>query len=167
MLFRHWMQRGVLLLGLSMAAWAWADGVQKLGFIDTARVYQESKQAQAIQKTLDKEFAPRQKKLQNLQQQGLALKDALEKGAVSDAERQAQQQQLMAMDRAYRLEAEQLAEDYNLRRNEEFASLQQNANQAIVTLARQQGYDLILQDVVYVNKQFDITDAVIKSLNAR
>ncbi len=71
------------------------------------------------------------------------------------------------MDQEYRVKSVQLAEDYNLRRNEEFASLQQNANRVIVDLARKEGYDLILQDAIFVNKQFDITDAVIKALNAK
>lgn len=58
-------------------------------------------------------------------------------------------------------------EDYNLRRNEEFASLQQNANRVIVKIAKQEGYDVILQDVIYVNTQYDVTDSVIKEMNAR
>ena len=69
----------------------------------------------------------------------------------------------------YRNSAKQqteLAEDYNLRRNEEFAALQQNANRVIVDLAKREGYDFILQDVIYVNGRYDITDSVIKALNA-
>ncbi|MEI2574217.1 OmpH family outer membrane protein, partial [Pseudomonas aeruginosa] len=58
-------------------------------------------------------------------------------------------------------------EDYNLRRNEEFASLQQNANRVIVKIAKQEGYDVILQNVIYVNTQYDVTDSVIKEMNAR
>ena len=161
------LQSTLLAAMLGLAATTWAQGLQKLGFIDTARVYQESKQAQAIQQTLDKEFAARQKQLQQLQQAGLALKEALEGGKVAEAEREAQAQKLIAMDREYRVKSAQLAEDYNLRRNEEFASLQQNANRVIVDLARKEGYDLILQDAVFVNKQFDVTDAVIKALNAK
>lgn len=61
----------------------------------------------------------------------------------------------------------QFEEDYNLRRNEEFASLQQNANRVIVKIAKQEGYDVILQNVIYVNTQYDVTDSVIKEMNAR
>ena len=52
----------------------------------------------------------------------------------------------------FRKEQAELAEDYNLRRNEEFAALQQNANHVIVDLAKREGYDFILQDVIYVNR---------------
>ncbi len=67
----------------------------------------------------------------------------------------------------FRKKQAELAEDYNLRRNEEFAALQQNANRIIVDLAKREGYDVILQDVIYVNARYDITDSVIKALNTR
>ena len=66
---------------------------------------------------------------------------------------------------AFRKKQAQFEEDYNLRRNEEFAALQQNANRVIVKIAKQEGYDFILQDVIYVNTQYDITDSVIKEMN--
>lgn len=144
-----------------------ADSIQKLGFIDTSRVYQESVQAQSIKQALDKEFAARQKKLQAMQQEGLALKKAIESGKVPDTEREVKIKQMLDMDQKYKEEANDLAEDYNLRRNEEFASLQQNANRVIIDLARKEGYDLIIQDAIFVNSKFDITDTVIKALNAQ
>ncbi|WP_066569821.1 OmpH family outer membrane protein [Snodgrassella sp. CFCC 13594] len=155
----------MVALGLLSGSLAWADGVQKLGFIDTGRVYQESKQAQSIQMNLDKEFAAQQKRLQDMQKQGLALKNALESGKIPEAQREAKVRQMLQMDQRYKQQALQLAEEYNLRRNEEFASLQQNANKVIVNLAKKDGYDLIIQDAVFVNSKYDVTDQVIKALN--
>ena len=146
---------------------SWAESIQKLGFIDTGRVYQQSVQAQSIQKVLDKEFAPMQRKLQAMQAEGLKLKEAIESGKVPAAEREAKIKQMLQMDEQYKEAAAKLAEDYNLRRNEEFASLQQNANKVIIEMARKEGYDLIIQDAIFVNSKFDITDAVIKALNAQ
>lgn len=145
----------------------WAESIQKLGFIDTSRVYQQSIQAQSIQKQLDQEFSARQKKLQIMQNEGLKLKEAIESGKVPLNEREAKIKQMLEMDQRYKEAAAKLAEDYNLRRNEEFASLQQNANKVIIELARKEGYDLIIQDAIFVNSKFDITDAVIKALNAQ
>lgn len=145
----------------------WAESIQKLGFIDTSRVYQQSIQAQSIQKQLDQEFSARQKKLQIMQNEGLKLKEAIESGKVPVYEREAKIKQMLEMDQRYKEAAAKLAEDYNLRRNEEFASLQQNANKVIIELARKEGYDLIIQDAIFVNSKFDITDAVIKALNAQ
>lgn len=51
------------------------------------------------------------------------------------------------------------------RRTEEFAAIQQRANQVIRDLARSERFDLILQDVVYVSPRFDITERVLKALD--
>ncbi|MDO4640482.1 MAG: OmpH family outer membrane protein [Neisseria sp.] len=155
----------IAVLGYCFAANALAEGVQKLGFIDTERVYRESKQAQRIQSTLQNEFASRQKKLQKMQQEGEALEKRLAEGKIPAAEREAAMKKLAEMIQEFRLEQAKLTEDYNLRRNEEFAALQQNANRVIVDLAKREGYDLILQEAVYVTGKFDITDQVIKLLN--
>ena len=142
-----------------------ADSVQKLGFIDTERVYQQSTQAQRIQTTLQNEFGARQQALQRLRDQGIALKARLDQGRLSPTERRRIEQQLIALDGDLRRQTAQLTEEYNLRRNEEFAALQQNANRVITELAQRDGYDLIIQDVIYVNSKFDITDQVIRALN--
>ncbi len=154
-------------LAALLALPAAADGVQKLGFIDTERVYQESTQAQRIQTALQNEFGSRQQALQQLRNQGIALKTRLDQGRLSAAERRRTEQQLIALDRDLRRQAAQLTEEYNLRRNEEFAALQQTANRVITDLARRDGYDLIIQDAIFVNSRFDITDEVIRALNGQ
>ena len=42
----------------------------------------------------------------------------------------------------------------------------ERANKVVKTLAEAEKYDLIVQEAVYVNPKLDITDKVIKSLNA-
>ena len=156
----------VALPGFVLLPQAAADGVQKIGFINTERVYQESKQAQSIQTTLEKEFKSRQTALQKLQQEGEVLERKLSGDKLSDSQREAETQKWRNLVQKFRKQQAELAEDYNLRRNEEFAALQQNANRVIVDLAKREGYDFILQDVIYVNGRYDITDSVIKALNA-
>lgn len=77
----------VALPGFVLLPQAAADGVQKIGFINTERVYQESKQAQSIQMTLEKEFKSRQTALQKLQQEGEALERKLSGDKLSDSQR--------------------------------------------------------------------------------
>ena len=146
-----------------LAAPAAAESVRKLGFIDVDRVYRESKQAQSIQAKLDEEFAPRQKRLEQMQQEaaGVERKAAAAKGKARDgllADLQRRNQTL-------RGEQAKLAEDYDLRRNEEFAALQRNADRVMIDLAKKEGYDLIVHDVIFINAKFDITDKVIREMN--
>lgn len=155
----------VLLLGLAVGQAAAAEAVQKIGFINTERVYQEARQAQNIQQTLEKEFGKRQQRLSKLQEEGVALEAQL--AAAAPEAREAKAKQWRELVQTFRREQAELAADYNLRRNEEFAALQNNANRVIVALAKREGYDVIVQDVVYVNSKYDITDSVIKALNAK
>ncbi|HFC6694941.1 TPA: OmpH family outer membrane protein [Neisseria meningitidis] len=155
------------LIGLCCTAGAHADTLQKIGFINTERIYLESKQAREIQKTLDSEFSARQDELQKLQREGLDLERQLAEGKLKDAKKAQAEEKWRGLVAAFRKKQAQFEEDYNLRRNEEFASLQQNANRVIVKIAKQEGYDVILQDVIYVNTQYDVTDSVIKEMNAR
>ena len=66
-----------------------------------------------------------------------------------------------------RMAVAKFLEDYNLRRNEEFAALQQNANAIVRRLAEQEHFDLIVQEAVFVRAQYDITERVIKLLDGR
>ncbi|MDO4997461.1 MAG: OmpH family outer membrane protein [Neisseria sp.] len=152
------------LLSSVLATPAVADGIQKLGFVKTERVFQETKQAQAIGQTLAREFAERQKKLDAMQAEGLALQNKVA-AQKAGKERDKNIAKLNEMSRQFRLEEARLAEEYNLRRNEEFAALQHNANRVIFELAKKQGYDLILQDAVYIQPKFDITDQVIQEMD--
>ena len=167
MKINHSLMRATLVLaaaaGLSQAAFA--DGLQKLGFIDTERVYRESKQAQNIEKTLQKEFAARQSKLQKLHREGESLEKSLAANKLSETERQETLQKLDALGRQFRTEQAQLAEDFNLRRNEEFAALQQNADRVMLELIKKEGYDVIFKDVVFIDGKFDITEKVIQEMN--
>ena len=81
---------GAALLGFGlMNQAAAAEAVQKIGFINTERVYLESKQAQRIQTTLEKEFRSRQDALQQLQQEGEKLEKSLSEGKLQGKEREA------------------------------------------------------------------------------
>lgn len=153
------------LLLLSLATVAHAENMQKMGYINTERVYRESAQAVAISEMLQKEFAERRTHLQDLAKEGVALEEALDNPKTKQSQKHKLQAAYQQKQREYALLQQQFAQDYSLRRNEEFAALQYRANQVISDLAREEGYDVILQDVVYIHKKFDITDKVIDALN--
>ena len=57
-------------------------------------------------------------------------------------------------------------EDLNSRKNEELQQVLERANRIIKQVAEAEKYDVILQEAVYFNPKLDITDKVIKALNA-
>ncbi len=163
---RSWlMATGVAVALVATTGSTWAEAVQKIGFVDTDRVYRESKDAQSINKTLEQEFGSQFKHLRKLEKQGAELQKLLLSNKLSADEQKRQQERMAKINKEYLALKSAVNEEYSLRRNEEFASMQQKANQALIELAKAENYDVIVKDVVYVRSDFDITDKLIKIMN--
>ena len=163
---RSWlMATGVAVALVATTGSAWAEAVQKIGFVDTDRVYRESKDAQSINKTLEQEFGSQFKHLRKLEKQGAELQKLLLSNKLSADEQKRQQERMAKINKEYLALKSAVNEEYSLRGDEEFASMQQKANQALIELAKAENYDTILKDAVYVRSNFDITDKLTKIMN--
>lgn len=147
-----------------MATHAYADDF-KLGYISIERVYSEATPAIKIQKSLQSEFAKRREELQALKDKGKKLEAELVRSDLAEETRKNDQRELDALIRDYDAKTAAFSEDFNQRRNEEFAAFLDRANQVVKQIAQQGHYDLILQDSVYVNPKFDLTDQLLKELD--
>ncbi|BAK77374.1 outer membrane protein, OmpH-like [Pseudogulbenkiania sp. NH8B] len=137
----------------------------KLGYINTERVYREAAPAQQVMKKLEKEFSDRRTELKKMEDRAKQLETLLGKSGLGLDDRKKYERELAGLDRDYRAKGRELAEDFNLRRNEEFAAVQERANRTIKQIAEREQFDLILQDAVYVNPKYDITAKVLKELD--
>ena len=140
----------------------------KIGYVNSERVLREATPAKAAQAKLEAEFGKRDRELND---QGAKLKvaaDKLEKDAptLSEAERNRRQRELVEQDRDLQRKRREFQEDLNQRKNEELASVVERANRVIKQIFDQEKYDVILQEVVFASGRVDITDKVIKALNA-
>lgn len=155
------------MVALLLMALAWPAMAEelRLGYVDTERVYREAPAAVKAQQRLKAEFAPREAELAEMARHARELKQVLDAGKLSDAERKSRERDLLALDREFQSRQHDFRQEFGQRRTEEFAAIQQRANQVIRDLARSERFDLILQDVVYVSPRFDITDRVLKALD--
>lgn len=160
----------VALMGSCAAAQAPAMTAPsgKVGFINTERILKESTLAKAAQAKLESEFSKRDKDLQDMAAKIKAMNARLDKEGpvLSDSDRMSQQQQLSDMTRDFQQKQREFGEDLNARRNAMLASVLDKANKVVRAVAEQGNYDFILQDAVYVNPRVDITDKVLKELDA-
>ena len=127
-------------------------------------------QAKAAQSKIEKEFAPREKELVALQRQIKTKEDKLTRdGAVmSESERSKLERDILSKRRDLKRTQEEFRDDLNIRRNEVLAKLQKDMYEAVVTLAKEQKFDLIMsQGVVYSSDKIDITDSVLKKLTGK
>jgi outer membrane protein len=152
-----------LLLG---SGWLHADDF-KVGVVDVERVLRESAPAMKAEKRIEKEFSGRDQEIKKLMQQAKDLQNALRNDGVSlsDVERRTKGRELTAMDVNLQRMQREFREDLNLRKNEELATVLEQANRSIQIVAEQENFDLILQEAVYRNPDIDITDKVIESLS--
>jgi outer membrane protein len=140
----------------------------KVGIVNLDRIFREASTAKAAQVKLEQEFSKREKEIAELGSQIKSQSEKLEREAptLSESQRNTRQRQLVEQDREFQRKRREFQEDLNSRKNEELQSVIERANRVVKALAEAEKYDLIIQEAVYVNPKHDITDKVIKSLNA-
>lgn len=153
--------------GLALSAAVAGAADLKVGYVNAVKVIEQAPQGEIALKKLEAEFSPRDKELVAQQNKIKAIEGELEKNALvmKDAERRAKEREILSLKRDLKRATQEFREDYNQRRNEELASLQKIVYRAIVDIARQEQYDLILHEgTVYASDKVDITDKVLKRL---
>ncbi len=140
----------------------------KIGFVNTDRIFREANSAKAAQSKLEQEFSKREKDLIELGNSVKSLSEKLEREAptLSESQRSSRQKQLVDQDREFQRKRREFQEDLNARRNEELQQVLERANRVVKQVAEAEKYDAIFQEVVYINPKHDVTDKVIKALNA-
>jgi len=159
-----------LLLGSVIALAGFSASAQefKVGIVNLDRIFREANSAKAAQTKLETEFGKREKDLNDVATLIKTLSDKFEREVptLSETQRNTRQKQIMDQDRDFQRKRREFQEDLNARKNEELQQVIERANKVVKALAEAEKYDLILQEVVYVNPKHDITDKVLKSLNA-
>lgn len=146
-----------------------ANAQSKIGFVNSDKVMREAKPAVSAQQKLEREFKNRDEELQRISRDLAALQRDLEgsNSSLDDSQRRAKERQLNDLNRDFQRKDREFREDLNQRRNEELVSILEMANKAIQKVAEKEGYDVVLQEVVYFNPKIDITDKVIQELDSQ
>ena len=156
------------LLAMALPAAGQASAVElKIGYVNAAKVIDQAPQGEVALKKLEAEFGVRDKELVTTQNKIKQMEVDLEKNTpvIKEAERRIKERELLLLKRELKRVTQEFREDYNQRRNEELAVLQKVAYKAIVEIAKQEKYDLILHEgAVYASDRIDITDKVLKTL---
>lgn len=140
----------------------------RIAFINSQRITSESGPAKAATAKLESEFSKRQKELTDLQNSLKAFSEKFERDAptMAESQRAAKQKEFVDQNRDFQRKKREFDEDLNGRRNEELQQVYEKATRAIKQLAETEKYDLVVQEAVFFNPKIDITDKVIKILNA-
>ncbi len=158
----------ILMFGLSSISATAVAQELKIGFINTDRIFRDANSAKAAQAKLEQEFMRREKELTDQGNQLKTIADKLDKDAptLSEAQRNTRQKQLVEQDRDFQRKRREFQEDLNVRKNEELQQVLERANKVVKQVAEAEKYDVVLQEVVYINPKHDITEKVLKVLNS-
>ena len=142
----------------------------KVGFVQVDKILQEAPQTIESNKKLEKEFSSRTDKLKadvkSLKERESSFsKDAL---TMKESERDTKEKSLSQLRVDVQRKEHELREDINIRRNEELGGLQEQINKAVTSVAKAEGFDLVLYNgVAYASEKIDITDKILKSLGKK
>jgi outer membrane protein len=140
----------------------------KFGFVNTERILRDAAPAQRAQKKIEAEFQKRDQELARVAEQLKRMQDDLDKNSVTmgEAQRRNREREFADLNRDFQRKQREFREDLNQRRNEELAQVVELANRVIRQIAEQEKFDIIFQDAVFASPRIDITDKVIKALEA-
>jgi len=140
----------------------------KIGYVNSDRVLRDALPAKAAQAKLEAEFSKREKDLNDLATRLKAASDRLDKESptLAETERVRRQRELVDQDRELQRKRREFQEDLSQRKNEELGAVIERTNRVIKQIFETEKYDLILQEAVFWSPKVDITDKVIKALNA-
>jgi len=156
-----------LLIAVVYPALGWSDEPIRIAFVNIPQILEQAPQADAVRETLNQEFAARDIDLAAGDKKQQLLKQRLEReGATMDEEeRRRVERDLLSQEREMKRSHEEYNEDRNIRKNEELAKMQREIRLSIVTLAKELGYDMVLESgVMYASERVDITNLVIGRL---
>lgn len=137
----------------------------KVAFVNFRRILQSSPQLSAMQTMLNAEFDQQQKALRAAQNELRELeRQALTHNNLQNDE--ALERKLIEKRRNVTYLENTLHDNYSVRRNEELTRLQRQILDEILAVAKEYGFDVILNDtgVIYVSEKADLTSLVIQRL---
>ena len=157
---------GLLLVLATLALPAHAQQATRIGFVDPVRLIEQAPQGARALKALETEFRARDDELKELNARIQEMEADLEKNSlVMDAATTlARQREIENLKRRLARSQQEAREDYNLRRNEELAKIQNLVRDVVVNLARERNFDLIVEQAVYVSEAVDLTNEVLDVL---
>lgn len=142
----------------------------KIGMVNPERILSEAAPAKAATARLKSEFSGREAQISK---EGSALTAAIEKfqkdaPTMAETTRNTREKQLAAQEDDFQNKRRQFQEDLANRRNAELEKIQENSKRIIKQIAESGKYSVVLgaESVVYIQPQYDITDQVIKALDA-
>lgn len=154
------------LLAFAGAAHAQA----RIGYVDMKRLLDEAPQVSEGRSKLAREFESRNDELKIKERRLDSMEERLvdESASLSEEQRINLEWEIRSLRREINTTRQQLSDDLNIRLNEELAQVDNQVEEAIRAIAREQDYDLVLSSPVeFASDRINLTDQVLQRLRER
>ncbi|SDX76068.1 outer membrane protein [Allochromatium warmingii] len=169
------MSRPLLLLALiaSLSLPVQAVANDSVGFVDMQRVLQESKLGQRLQKQLREEFEPRTRSFAEEEREIAQMQQALakDKPLMSNDQVAKKEQEIKTRIEAYQKKAMPIQQELMKAQQEKGREILEPAREALNSIAKQKKLGMVFErgvnGLLYMDDGLDITDAVVKQMDAK
>lgn len=140
------------------------DNPLKIGYLNANKIMSEAPQGISAFDMIKEEFAEREQELRQTEMNLTEIQAKLD--VETDAnKRRKLESELRGLKRDFDRGTLDFEEDFNYRRNEELANLQDLVSEVILDIAKTEKFDLIVQDpVVWASDNINITDKILNKL---
>jgi len=141
----------------------------RIGVMHVERILRQSKPARAAQARIEQEFKARDTDIARKEQdvRAASAQFAKERATLSTEQVASRERELDLQTREAQRLRQQFAEDLRARQFEELDKLKERLDKVLTQYAKDNHFDLILQDALFVGRTVDITDDVIKALETK
>ena len=160
---------GLSLLMMTSYAFATAtEAAQKVGYVNTAQVFQSLPQREVALQKMQKEFKEKADELKKLQSDAKTKIEKLQrdKELLSQDQIEKLRIDIGALDSQYKIKAQAFEKETARREAEEKAKLFRVIQDAVKKVAEKEGYDIVvdIQTMQYGKPEFNISEKVIAQL---
>ncbi|MDN3698843.1 MULTISPECIES: OmpH family outer membrane protein [Vibrio] len=158
---------GLIVLSSSLFAQA-AEAAQKVGYVNTAQVFQELPQREIVLQKLQEEFKDKAAELQAIQAEAATKIEKLKRDGelLGPDEVEKLRIEIGQLQSNYKIKGQALEKASQRREAQEKQKLFKQIQAAVKAVAEKEGYDLIvdIQAMQYGKPEFNVSELVIKQL---
>lgn len=140
----------------------------KIGYVNANEVVSNAPQAQIALEELNQKYSPREAELLDMQTELRKLEEQLtnpEGNDLTETEISQLRSEARELDRELERASADLNEDYNFDRNRRLEELQALISEVILTMAKEENFDLIVQSpVVWASPRINVTADILERL---
>ncbi len=144
------------------------QAAQKIAYVNTAQIFHELPQREAVQMKLQKEFKKSADEMKSLESKLKAKVEQVRRDAalLSEDDIRKLQFEVATLEAEYKLKGQSLERTSKQREAEEKQKLFKKIQTAIDAVAEKEGYDMVIdaQALQYAKPEYNLTEQVIKKL---